>query len=184
MVAEDGARTLSSDDWAGAADPGDDEALQIFDDPVVRAGRKVSLQNVNAHSLGVVVRASRENRIVNSRIIPRNTPLPTTRTRVFGTEAPNQSMVRLRIVEGESRDPNACTQIGECVIHELPPGLPQGAPVEVTFRYDPSGRVRVKAVELTHQTSAEAEIERESGFEPSQLEQLADSVSKLVEPDS
>ena len=184
VVAEDGARTLSSDDWAGAADPGDDEALQIFDDTVVRAGRKVSLQNVNAHSLGVVVRASRENRIVNSRIIPRNTPLPTTRTRVFGTEAPNQSMVRLRIVEGESRDPNACTQIGECVIHDLPPGLPQGAPVEVTFRYDPSGRVRVKAVELTHQTSAEAEIERESGFEPSQLEQLADSVSKLVEPGS
>ncbi|MHC4063328.1 MAG: Hsp70 family protein [Planctomycetota bacterium] len=90
-------------------------------------------------------------------------------------------MVRVPIVEGESRDPTACTAIGECVISDLPPGLPQGAPVEITFRYDPSGRIHVKAVELTHQTSAEAEIERDSGFLPSELEQLAGSVSKLME---
>ena len=184
VVSNQGARTITTDEQAELPDPQDQEAIQIFNESVVRAGRKVHLQNVNAHSLGVVVRASRENRIVNSQIIPRNTPLPTTRTKVFGTEAPNQSTVRLRIVEGESRDPGACTQIGECVIRELPAGLPQGAPVEVTFRYDRSGRIHVKAVELTQQTSAEAEIERDSAFEPAELEQLTRSVSKLMEKDA
>jgi len=191
VVHADGARTIASPEpWMQLAldssEPGrvareDDDIGKLFDETVIQAGRKVALHNVNAHSLGAVVRASRENRIVNSRVIPRNTPLPTTRTKVFGTEAPNQSTVRVRIVEGESRDPAACTQIGECVVYELPPGLPQGAPVEVTFRYDASGRIRVRAVELTHQTSAEVEIERDSGFKPAEIEQLRDSVSKLME---
>ncbi len=89
--------------------------------------------------------------------------------------------MRLRIVEGESREPSACTQIGECVIRNLPQRLPQGAPVEVTFRYDTSGRLHVKAVELTRQTTAETQIERESGFEPAQIEQMSQSVSNLME---
>ncbi|MCP4246235.1 MAG: Hsp70 family protein [bacterium] len=183
VVPTDGAEVLEDDDWDDEAES-DGDGAQVFDESVVEAGRKVSLQNVNAHSLGVVVRASREDRIVNSQIIPRNTPLPTARTKVFGTEAADQRMVRMRIVEGESRDPAACTQIGECVIRDLPRGLPQGAPVEVTFRYDPSGRIRVKAVELTQQISAEADIVRDSGFEPADIQQMADSVQQLMEPDS
>jgi len=182
-VTVDGSRTLTSDENLAEQASSAAEAPGVFKESVVLAGRKVSLQNVNAHSLGVVVRASRENRIVNSQIIPRNTPLPTTRTRVFGTEAPNQSIIRLRIVEGESRDPRACAQIGECVVRDLPEGLPQGAPVEVTFRYDGSGRLHVKAVELTRQTSAEVCIERVSGFQPQDLDQLAESVSRLMETD-
>jgi molecular chaperone DnaK len=158
-------------------------AGQAFDAAVVDAARKVKLENVNAHGLGVVVRSSRENRVVHSRLIPRNTPLPSTRTKVFGTEVADQTTVRLRIVEGESRDPGACTQIGECVIHNLPPGLPQGSPVEVTFRYDQSGRLHVKAVELTHQLVAEVQIERESGFDKDEIQALADKVDELMNED-
>ncbi|HUU84159.1 MAG TPA: Hsp70 family protein [Phycisphaerae bacterium] len=182
-VPVDGARD-ADDQAVKVIDDDDDDVRQDgFDESVLAAARNIKLQNVNAHSLGVVVRASREHRIVNSPIIPRNTPLPTTRTKVFGTEAPDQWMVRLRIVEGESREPTACTQIGECVIRNLPPGLPQGAPVEVTFRYDPSGRLHVKAIELTHQTTAETEIERESGFQPTELDHMARSVTRLMEKD-
>jgi molecular chaperone DnaK len=183
VVTVDGARTLTSEENVTGTEEGAAEAKQIFKESVVRAGRKVNLQNVNAHSLGAVVRASRENRIVNSQIIPRNTPLPTARTKVFGTEAPNQSIIRLRVVEGESRDPTSCTQIGECIVRDLPPGLPQGSPVEVTFRYDPSGMLHVKAVELTQKISAEVYIERESGFEPMELEKMTESVSQLMEKD-
>lgn len=182
-VPVDGTHTMSSDDVPGQEEEGADEAKRIFKESVVKAGRKVKLQNVNAHSLGVVARSSRENRIVNSRIIPRNTPLPTTRTKVFGTEVANQAIVRLRVVEGESRDPAACSQIGECLVRDLPAGLPQGSPVEVTFRYDTSGMLNVKAVELTRQTSAEVRIERESGFEPEEIEKMTDSVVRLMEDD-
>ncbi|MHC4063329.1 MAG: Hsp70 family protein [Planctomycetota bacterium] len=62
VVCPDGGRTLASDDLGNGGEQPDIEAREIFDQTVVRAGRKVRLENVNAHSLGVVVRASRENR--------------------------------------------------------------------------------------------------------------------------
>lgn len=174
----DGARRIDSE--AAALTEGDTTAPpSLFDTPVVEAVRQVKLSDVNAHSLGVIVRASRENRIVNSMVIARNTPLPVKRKKLFGTEAPNQRTVRLRIVEGETRDPRGCVQIGECVIRDLPPGLEQGAPVEVTFQYDTSGRIHVRAVETTHQTSAAVDIQRDSGFAPQELEAMADAVREL-----
>jgi molecular chaperone DnaK len=167
-------RDRSSED-----DDDDPIDLFMFEPPVVEAGKKVTFTDVNAHSLGVIVRSTRENRIVNSMIIPRNTPLPVTRTKIFGTEAPNQRMVRIPIVEGETRDPSGCLQIGECVIRQLPPGLPQGSPVEVTFQYDKSGRVQVRAVETLYNTTASVDIERVSGFAPSDLGALADAMREL-----
>jgi molecular chaperone DnaK len=173
----DGGRRIDSE-FSGADD---DEPIQLFtfDAPVVEAAQQVQLTDVNSHSLGVIVRSSREARTVNSMIIPRNTPLPVTRTKVFGTEAQNQRRVRVPIVEGETRDPQGCTQIGECVIRELPPGLPKGAPVEITFQYDPSGRVHVRAVELMYNTSASAEIHRTSGFGQADLSKLTDAVREI-----
>jgi molecular chaperone DnaK len=166
-------------------DPAADQAEEtermkaVFSEPVVEAARSVMLGDVNSHGLGVIVRSSRENRTVNSLMIPKNTPLPTTRVKVFGTEARNQRMVRLRIVEGDSRDPRGCTQIGECVIKHLPKGLPKGNPVEVTFAYDTSGRIHVRAVEMTSNISADVELQRDTGFAQRELEMLTNTVAEL-----
>jgi len=111
--------------------------------------------------------------------VPKNTPLPTTRVKVFGTEAANQRQVRLRITEGDARDPRGCTQIGECVIKLLPKGLPKGAPVEVSFNYDRSGRVHVRAVEMTSGASAAVEIRRDGGFSADVVEKMADIVAEI-----
>lgn len=181
-VAEDGVRLVTQDALTETdAGPGGSDILKIFAPSVVEAAEKVRLTDVNSQSLGVIVRSSRENnRIVNSILIPRNTPLPCSRTKVFGTEAKNQRIVRVRVVEGDTRDPRGCTQIGECVIRDLPKGLPQGSPVEVAFQYDKSGRVHVQAVELTSHTHAEAVIERDSGFDQLTIEQLTDAVAQLT----
>jgi molecular chaperone DnaK len=148
--------------------------------PVVAdAARAVKMTNVNSHGLGVIVRSSREGRTVNSVIIPKNTPLPTARVKLFGTEAANQRQVRLRITEGDTRDPRGCTQIGECLIKLLPKGLPKGTPVEVTFNYDTSGRIHVRAVELTSGASTEVSLQRDSGYSPEMVEKLADIVAEI-----
>jgi len=182
-LADDGARMIQQDALT-VSEPIDDEhepsILDIFTPEVRDAARKVSLTDVNSHSLGVIVRSSRESRIVNSIVIQANTPLPTSRSKVFGTEAANQRIVRLRVVEGESRDPRACTQIGECTIRDLPKGLAQGSPVEVTFRYDKSGRIHVQAVETTSQTRAEAYIQRDSGFDQITIDALSKTVDELT----
>ena len=179
-VATDGARTFATDEVPGPASDGGENILDIFDAPVVEAAQRVQMADINSHSLGVIVRSSKENRIVNSVVIPRNTPIPTTRTKVFGTEAANQRIIRVPVVEGSSRDPRGCTQIGECVIRDLPKGLPQGSPVEVTFQYDSSGRIHVQATETTTKHTGEASIQRESGFDQKTIEELTNAMRELT----
>ncbi len=186
-VGVDGSRRMVSDaltveggnGGGGVDDPGED-VLGIFEASVVQAAQTVEMVDVNSHSLGVIVRSSRENRIVNSMVIPSNTPLPTSRTKTFGTEAENQRVVRVLVVEGETRDPRGCVQIGECVIRDLPKGLPKGSPVEVSFRYGADGRIEVEAVEVSSQTRAEASLQRESGFDQKTIDELSEAVSGLT----
>ena len=178
-VAADGSRTLGTPEVGEAPGPDIPPMPDLFDRKVVDATRDVRLTNVNSHGLGVVVRDPRENRLVNSVVIPKNTPLPTERRKVFGTEAANQRIVRLRILEGDTRDPRGCTQIGECVIRNLPKGLRKGSPVEVFFRYDTSGRIHVRAEELKHSTVAEVEVVRETGFDQVDLNRMRDAVSEI-----
>ena len=179
-VAVDGSRTLGTPE-VGTDAPADVPPVpDLFEQKVVEATSRVRMTNVNSHGLGVLVRDPRRKQLVNSVVIPKNTPLPTERVKVFGTEAANQRIVRLRVLEGDTRDPRGCTQLGECVIRHLPKGLPKGSPVEVSFRYDPSGRIHVRAVDLKHSTAAEVELVRETGFDQVDLNRLRDAVLEII----
>lgn len=127
------------------------------------AQRRCELINVNSHSLGVVGFESSTGRRVNAILIPRNTPIPTEMTKSFSTLEPNQKTVAVPIVEGESERPEFCAALGKCVVRDLPPNLPKGTPVEVTYRYALNGRVSVSAHVPTTGHTAEVEIERERG---------------------
>jgi molecular chaperone DnaK len=179
-VSAGGEKRLDVDDKVDHHDQEEQARMAaVFEPQVVHAAKSVKMTDVNSHGLGVIVRSSQENRTVNSVIIPKNTPLPTTRVKLFGTEAKNQRQVRLRITEGDTRDPRGCTQIGECMIRHLPKGLPKGAPVEVSFNYDKSGRIHVRAVELASRISADVEIYRDRGFDETNLRQIKDVVAEL-----
>jgi molecular chaperone DnaK len=54
-------------------------------------------------------------------------------------------MVTIRVVEGESDRPDACSQVGVCTIRDLPLNLPEGYPVQVSYSYQENGRLRVLA---------------------------------------
>lgn len=105
---------------------------------------KFQIQNVNSHSLGVVARDSQTKETLNAVLIPRNTQLPAAEKRVFRTQKPGQRSVLVRIVEGEARDPDHCSQIGKCSIRDLPSGLEKNTPIEVGFRYRENGRLQVR----------------------------------------
>jgi len=133
-----------------------------FKPPVADLLGSIHTTNVNAHSLGVVV-TTQENQQRVSRLVPQNSPLPCAVRKQFGTVRDRQNMVTVQIVEGESRDPRECILVGQCTIEQLPDGLPKGSPVEVTFRYDNSGRVHVAAKEVTSGKGAAVSIERGVG---------------------
>ncbi len=135
--------------------------------------------DVNSHSLGVVTKSERGRGLINSIVIPKDTPLPALRSRIFGLEEENQRQVVVRIVEGEALDATACTQVGECVIAPLPPGLPKAAPVEVVFNYNTRGRIHVRAVDRTTGMMAETVVNRDAGLSETELKRLGSEISGL-----
>ncbi|MCS7046475.1 MAG: Hsp70 family protein, partial [Gemmataceae bacterium] len=107
------------------------------------ASPKFSITNINSHSLGIVGTDPTTGRRRAQVLIPKNTPLPAAVTKVFKTHKAGQQAVVIRVVEGESERPEACIQVGTCTIGGLPPGLPAGSPVTVTYAYHADGRLEV-----------------------------------------
>jgi hypothetical protein len=103
-------------------------------------------------------------RKTNVILIPRNTPLPAKFKESFVTRADNQQSIVIQVLEGESSLPSECTAIGRTVIRDLPPGLPKGWPIEVTFEYAANNRLTVSAVVPGTQRATVLEIERERGL--------------------
>jgi molecular chaperone DnaK len=138
---------------------------------VIKRLRAVSATDVNSHSLGVEItdmvdRSKKSNHIM----IPRNTPIPYSISQRFTTNVPNQQRIRVRVLQGEVADVSACTVIGDFQISNLPPGLPAGSPVEVSYKYDANGRILAEARELTGNRQAHLEIVRDGGLSDSGLE--------------
>jgi len=130
-----------------------------FKKPVTDLLGSIHTTNVNAHTLGVVVQTQNDRQRV-SHLVPHNSPLPCAVKKQFGTIRDGQDTVTVRIVEGESRNPDECIPVGACTIEQLPEGLPRGSPVEVTFRYDNSGRLHVEAMEISSGKRASVAIDR------------------------
>lgn len=137
------------------------------------------IKNVNSHSLGVVAIEKKTKRSRTAVLIPRNTPLPVMEQRIFKTQALNQRSILVQIVEGESASPEDCSQVGQCVIRDLPPNLPAETPIHVRFRYLDNGRltviVKVEGKQLKH------EITRANSLTPDQLQSWRRYITGLVE---
>lgn len=119
----------------------------------------VTAHDVNSHSLGIEITDPdipllRRNHVM----IPRNTPLPAEAVQVFCTNTANPRSIIIRLLEGEASDADSCTVVGDFRIGNLPPNLPVGAPVEVTYSYDENRRIHVNARELTSGNEASVEL--------------------------
>ena len=133
---------------------------------IINRLRAVETSDVNSHSLGVKITDPEDKtRKINHIMIPRNTQIPFNIKQQFATNVANQRRVHVNILEGEVKDPEACTLIGDFRIVDLPPDLPAGSPIEITYSYDANGRISVTAVEVTANRAAAIEIERDSGLD-------------------
>jgi molecular chaperone DnaK len=132
---------------------------------VMKRLKAVSTSDVNSHALGIKITSPDDrSRKINHIMIPRNTPIPYTISQRFVTNSANQKTIHVYILQGEAKEPNACTQIGDFLVSELPPDLPAGSPVEVSLNFDASGRITATAKELTGNRVATTEILRDSGL--------------------
>jgi molecular chaperone DnaK len=133
--------------------------------------------NVNAHSLGIEVKQGQER--INDILIPKNTQLPTAASRVYCTVVENQQRVRVKVLQGEAPQADACISIGECWIEGLPPNLPKSSPVQVRCGVGSNGLIDVMALDMTSGKMARTEIHRSSGLSDEEIAREAEWVRRL-----
>jgi len=132
---------------------------------------QIKTSDVNSHSLGVKVSdPDDKSRKINHIMIPRNTSIPYSVKQRFVTNVPNQKRVHVVVLEGEAKDPDACSEIGDFRVVDLPANLPEGSPVEITYSYDASGRISASAKEIKSGKAASTEIVRSSGLDESGID--------------
>ena len=128
------------------------------------------IRNVNSHSLGVVATDRKTKRHRNAILIPRNTPLPVTARRTFRTQRDGQKSILVQIVEGESASPEDCSQLGKCVVRDLPLMLKAQTPIDVRFRYLENGRLTIMVKVEGTDKQLKHEMARENSLSAEQLE--------------
>jgi len=125
---------------------------------------------------------------VNTKLIERNTTIPTSRSQTFSTAADNQTSVEIHIVQGERAMASDNKSLGQFVLDGIPPaprGLPQ---IEVSFDVDANGILSVKAKDKATNKEQSIRIEASSGLSDADIEKMrkdaeanADSDKKKVE---
>ncbi|MBI1832314.1 MAG: Hsp70 family protein [Planctomycetes bacterium] len=145
---------------------GDSSGAALGDDVLDLLGDVVEI-NVNSHSLGIEIRKEKDR--LNDILIPKNTQLPTEATRVYRTVIENQARVRVKVLQGDAPQADACISIGECWVEGLPPNLPKNSPIQVRCVVGANGLIDVTAIDQTSGKSAQTQIHRASGLSDDDL---------------
>lgn len=109
---------------------------------------------------------------VSTKIIERNTTIPTSRSQIFSTAADNQTSVEIHITQGERQMAGDNKSLGRFILDGLPPsprGLPQ---IEVTFDVDANGILSVKAKDKATGKEQSIRIEARSGLSDADIEKM------------
>jgi molecular chaperone DnaK len=109
---------------------------------------------------------------VATKLIEKNTTIPSAKSQTFSTAADNQTSVEIHIVQGERSMASDNKSLGRFILDGIPPaprGLPQ---VEVTFDVDANGILNVKAKDKTSGKEQSIRIEASSGLSKEEIEKM------------
>ncbi|NRA00066.1 MAG: molecular chaperone DnaK [Myxococcales bacterium] len=138
----------------------------------------VLLLDVTPLSLGVETQGG-----VSTRIIERNTTVPTSKSQVFSTTDDAQTVVRIHVVQGEREIAADNTTLGRFELVGIPPA-PRGVPqIEVTFDIDADGVVNVSARDLGTGRSQAIQVTASSGLSEADVESLVNEATEHGEGD-
>ena len=121
--------------------------------------KDVLLLDVTPLSLGIETLGG-----VMTKLVEKNTTIPTEKKQVFSTADDNQTAVTIKVYQGEREIASANRLLGQFNLEEIPPaprGLPQ---IEVTFDIDANGILNVRAKDLGTQKEQKIRIEQSSGL--------------------
>ncbi len=129
--------------------------------------KDVLLLDVTPLSLGIETLGG-----VFTRMIPRNTTIPTRKTEIFTTAADNQTSVEIHILQGEREMAAYNKSLGRFHLDGIPPA-PRGVPkIEVTFDIDANGILHVSAKDLATGKQQAITITGHSGLDEKEIERM------------
>ncbi|MBL7130029.1 MAG: molecular chaperone DnaK [Candidatus Omnitrophica bacterium] len=140
--------------------------------------KEVLLLDVTPLSLGIETLGS-----VCTRLIDRNTTIPTKKSQIFSTAADNQTAVTVRVLQGERQMANDNTELGRFDLVGIPPA-PRGIPqIEVTFNIDKDGIVHVNAKDLGTGKEQSIKITAPKKLSKEEIEKMVKEAEKFAEQD-
>ncbi len=138
----------------------------------------VLLLDVTPLSLGIETLGS-----VSTKLIERNTTIPTKKSQVFSTAADNQTTVEIHVLQGEREMAVDNKTIGRFHLSEIPPS-PRGVPqIEVTFDIDANGILNVSAQDKATGKEQSIRIEASSGISEAEIEKMINDSKKNEQKD-
>ena len=140
--------------------------------------KDVLLLDVTPLSLGIETMGG-----VMTRLIEKNTTIPTKATQVFSTADDNQTAVTVHVLQGEREIASGNKSLGRFDLSDIPPA-PRGVPqIEVTFDIDANGILNVSAKDKATGKEQSIVIKASSGLSDDEVEKMIDDAEKHAEED-
>ncbi|MFS0554586.1 molecular chaperone DnaK [Brevibacillus fortis] len=140
--------------------------------------KDVVLLDVTPLSLGIETLGG-----VFTKLIDRNTTIPTSKSQVFSTAADNQTSVEIHVLQGERQMANDNKSLGRFNLSDIPPA-PRGIPqIEVSFDIDANGIVNVRAKDLGTGKEQRITITSNSGLSDEDIDRMVKDAELNAEAD-
>jgi molecular chaperone DnaK len=120
---------------------------------------------------------------VMTKLIERNSTIPTSKSQIFSTAADNQTQVEIHVLQGEREMAPDNRTLGKFILDGIPPS-PRGVPqVEVTFDIDANGILNVKALDKATSKEQKITITASSGLKEEEIEKMRKDAEIHAEED-
>jgi molecular chaperone DnaK len=141
--------------------------------------KDVVLLDVTPLSLGIETMGG-----VFTKLIDRNTTIPTSKSQIFSTAADNQTSVEIHVLQGERSMASDNKTLGRFQLTDIPPA-PRGIPqIEVSFDIDANGIVNVKAKDLGTSKEQRITITSSSGLSDEEIERMVKDAEANADADT